>query len=98
MNIRALKILVVAMGVLLVAGVVALVVAIGARLSHRPAPPVAAFTAPPVTLPHGAKIEAVGAGPNQIVLDLLLLDGTRQLITLDMATGRLIGTIPLRQD
>jgi hypothetical protein len=98
MNVRALKILVAVMGVLLAAGVMVLVVAIGMRLSHRTPPPVAAFTAPPVTLPNGAKIEAVGAGPDRIVLDLLLLDGTRQLIILDMATGRLIGAIPLRPE
>jgi len=98
MNLRALKTLVAVMGVLLVAGVVGLVVAIAMRVAHRAPPPVAAFTAPPVTLPQGAKIEAVGAGPDRIVLDVVLFDGTRQLIVLDATTGRQIGTIPLRQD
>jgi Family of unknown function (DUF6476) len=98
MNIRALKTLVAALGVLLVAGVVALVAAIGMRLSHRVPPPVAAFNAPPAMLPHGAKIEAVGAGADRIVLDIVLSDGTRQLIILETPSGRLIGTIPLRQD
>jgi uncharacterized protein DUF6476 len=97
MNLRSLKILVAVLGMLLVAGVVGLVVAISMRLSHQAAPPVAAFTAPPVTLPQGAKIEAVGAGPDRIVLDMVLLDGTRQLIILDATTGRQIGTVPLRQ-
>jgi hypothetical protein len=97
MNLRTLKILVAVLGVLLVVGVVGLVSAIGMRLSHRASPPVADFTAPPVALPQGAKIEAVGAGPDRIVLDIVLLDGTRQLIVLDATTGRQIGTIPLRQ-
>ena len=98
MNLGALKILVAVLGVLLVAGVVGLIVAIGMRPSHRASPPVAAFTAPPVTLPQGAKIEAVGAGSDRIVLDIVLLDGKRQLIVLDATTGRQIGTIPLRQE
>jgi hypothetical protein len=98
MNLRALKILVTVLGLLLVAGIVLLVGAIGARLARRAPPPIASFTAPPVTLPQGAKIEAVGAGPDRIVLDIVLVDGTRQLIVLDATTGRQIGTIPLRPD
>ena len=97
MNLQALKILVAVLGILLAAGVAGLIVAIGMRVSHRAAPPAAAFTAPPVTLPQGAKIEAVGAGPDRIVIDMVLLDGTRQLIVLDATTGHQIGTIPLRQ-
>jgi hypothetical protein len=98
MNIRGLKLLVAVMGVMLVAGVAALVGAIALRLSHRVPPPAIAFTAPPVALPSGAKIEAVGAGPDRIALAIVLADGTRQLVILDTPTGRLIGTIPLRQD
>jgi hypothetical protein len=95
MNMRGLKILVAVMGMMLVAGVAVIVVAIAARLSHRP--PAAAFTAPPVALPKGAKVETVGAGPDRIVLDIVLADGARQLIVLDLQTGRLLGTIPLEE-
>ena len=99
MNLRFLKILVVAMGVLLVGGFVALVVTIAMRVSHRTALPVAgtAFTAPPIALPRGAKIEAMSTGPDRITLDILLADGTRQLLVIDLQTGRLLGTIPLPQ-
>jgi hypothetical protein len=98
MNLRALKVLVTVMGITLIAGIAVLVATIAARLSHRaPALPTA-FTAPPASLPKGAKIETIGAGPDRIILDLLLSDGTRQLMILDAQTGRLIGTIPLRQE
>jgi hypothetical protein len=93
---RGLKILVVAMGILLVGGLAALVATIAVRLSHREAP-AAAFTAPPITLPKGATIEAMSTGPDRIALDLLLADHTRQLVVIDLATGRQLGSIPLRE-
>jgi hypothetical protein len=91
---RGLKILVVVMGVMLVGGIAALVAAIAVRLSHR-APPASAFTAAPTALPKGAKIEAMSTGPDRIVLDLVLPDGTRQLLVIDLQTGRRLGAIPL---
>jgi hypothetical protein len=92
---RTLKILVVAMGVLLVGGFAALVATIAVRMSHRAPAPAVAFTALPVTLPAGAKIERLSAGPDRIVVDVSLSDGTEQLLVIDLQTGRLLGTIPL---
>ena len=97
MNLRLLKTLVAVMGVLLVAGVVVLAVAVATRLSHHAPPPASAFTAPPIALPRGAKIEAMSTGPDRIVLDIALADGTRQLLVIDIPTGKLLGTIPLSQ-
>ena len=98
MPVRALKIAVIVMGIMLVVGVVVLVAAIAARVSHKPPAPApkAEFTAPAIELPAGARIEAMTAGPDRLVIDLLLADGTRQLLILDLATGRRLGTIPLR--
>jgi hypothetical protein len=95
---RALKIAVIVMGVLLVVGTVALIVAIATRVSHKPAEPAARaeYAAPPIDLPAGSQIEAMTAGPDRLVIDLLLADGTRQLLVIDLATGRRLGTIPLR--
>jgi len=98
MNLRTLKILVAAMGVMLVIGVVMLAVAIAGRLAHRPPPPpAAAFTAPPLTLPQGASIERMSAGPDRIVLEVLLSDGSAELVEIELATGRLLGVIPLKE-
>jgi Family of unknown function (DUF6476) len=96
--VRGLKIAVVVMGIMLVVGVVVLVAAIAARVSHKPAVSASGteFSAPPIDLPAGSHIEAMTAGPDRLVIDLLLADGTRQLLILDLATGRRLGTIPLR--
>jgi hypothetical protein len=96
--VRALKILVIVMGVLLVGGFAALIVVIASRVAHRQ--PAAASSAPfqaaPVNLPSGARIETIGVGADRLVLDVVEADGGRQLIILDLATGRRLGTIPLR--
>jgi len=97
MNLRALKILVAVMGVTLVAGLVALVGAIAARMAHRAAPPPAAFTAPSITLPHGATIDKMSTGPDRIVLQVDLADGSVELVVIDLATGRQLGVVPLRE-
>ena len=97
MNIRALKILVAVMGMMLVSGLAALVAIVVLRLSHRPPAPVEAFTAPPVTLPHGATIERMSTGLDRIVLDVALADGSVELVVIDLATGRLVGIVPLKE-
>jgi hypothetical protein len=48
-------------------------------------------------LPHGSKIETMSIGSDRIVLQVDLVDGTVQLIVIDLATGRQLGTIPLRE-
>jgi uncharacterized protein DUF6476 len=96
--VRALKILVVVMGVMILAGVATLVVVIAGRLSHGgpgtpSAPP---FAAAPIELPKGARIETMSAGGDRLIIDLVLPDGNRQLVIIDLATGRTLGTVPLR--
>jgi hypothetical protein len=95
---RGLKTLVIVMGVMLMVGVAALAVTMAVRLSHRvPGSTPAAFTAPPITLPHGAKIEMMSNGPDRILLEIALADGSAELVVIDLATGQLIGIIPLRE-
>ena len=94
----ALKILVVVMGVMILVGFATLLVVIAGRLS-RSAPETASlqpFGASPIELPAGARIETIGAGSDRLVLDLVLPDGNRELIIIDLATGRRLGAIPLR--
>jgi hypothetical protein len=94
---RGLKALVIVMGVMLVVGIAGLVVAIATRLAHHAPPPIAAFSAPPVLLPHGSKIETMSIGSDRIVLQVDLVDGSVQLIVIDLASGRQLGTIPLQE-
>jgi hypothetical protein len=66
-------------------------------VSHRGAGSASApFSAGPIDIPSGARVEAMSAGPDRLVLDLLLADGTRQLVVIDLGTWRRLGTIPLR--
>jgi Family of unknown function (DUF6476) len=94
---RALKILVVVMGIMIVGGFAALVVIIIGRVSHRgpaPAETPKGF-ARPIDIPRGARIEAMTAGGNRLVVGLELPDGNRQLLIIDLATGARLGTVEL---
>lgn len=95
---RTLKVLVVVMGVMLVAGVAILIVAIAGRVSPNRAGIASSpsFAADPIDLPQGARIETMAIGADRVVLDVALADGNRQLLILDLVTGRPLGTIPLR--
>jgi hypothetical protein len=94
---RGLKALVVVMGVMLVVGVAGIIVAIAMRLSHRAPTSDKAFSAAPIMLPHGSTIESMRVGADRIVLQIDLADGTVQLLIIDLATGRQLGTIPLQE-
>jgi uncharacterized protein DUF6476 len=95
---RGLKILVVVMGVMLIVGFVALLAVIAGRVSrsgsalNAPRP----FATTPIDIPRGARIEAMTAGTDRLILGLALPEGGRQLLVIDMATGALLGTIELR--
>ena len=98
MPLRALKILVVVMGIMLVVGFAALIAVIAARVSHRGA--VASAGRPlsrtaAIEIPHGARVEAMTTAPDRLILDLALPDGQRQLVFIDLATGARLGTIEL---
>lgn len=101
---RAVKALVVVMGVMIVVGFGALIVIIIGRLGNRTpsltaSPPPAVgqpYAAPAIDLPPGARIETMAAGPDRIILDLILAGGDRQLLVIELATGKKLGTIPLR--
>lgn len=95
----ALKAIVVIMGLMILAGLTLLGAIIAGRLAHRPAATSAsstpAFVAPGIDLPAGAAIERMTIAGDRLVLDMALPDGNRQLLLIDLATGRRLGTIPL---
>jgi hypothetical protein len=96
--VQALKVVVVIMGLMILAGLTLLGAIIAGRTAHRPtAAPAAAqaFSASPVDLPAGARVAAIKVGTDRLVLDIVLPDGNRQLLIIDLATGRQLGTIPL---
>lgn len=97
MPLRALKILVVVMGIMLVVGFGALIIVIAGRVSHRAASPSSARSAvgTMIEIPRGARIEAMTTAPDRLILDLVLPDGNRQIVIIDLATGARIGSIEL---
>ncbi|MGH7033199.1 MAG: DUF6476 family protein [Stellaceae bacterium] len=92
---RALKLLVVAMGVLLVAGMAVLVLAVVERVNHRPTsagptPPRAAT----IELPPGAHVIATQATGERLVVRVGLSGGSEELLIFDL-DGKRIATIAL---
>ena len=94
---RALKILVVVMGVMLVVGFAALIAMIAGRVSRGGPSPAAARAVfgSSMDIPQGARIEAMTAGPDRVIVALMLPGGGRQLLVIDLTTGARIGSIEL---
>ncbi len=91
---RALKALVIGMGVLIVAGLVVLAYAIVDKAGKPEAASVAQSS---IFIPKGAEIAETALGEGRIALRLTLADGSGRLILIDAATGRVTGTIELKR-
>jgi hypothetical protein len=89
--VRALKILVVAMGVLIVAGTVALVAIIvqrvGAAAGGGESPPLA------LRQPEGTRIAGIAAAEGRIAVWIVRPDGETRVLLVDPRTNRVMGEI-----
>lgn len=101
---RTLKVLVIVMGVLLVAGIVALGFAVQYRMNHprQPAvatgPSVGPASVPNATtldLPPGAKVVGAEASGDRLVVRVELAGGGEELIVVNLASGLPIATVTL---
>jgi len=97
---RALKALVIFMGVLILAGMGLVGYGIVKRTAtpERPAPATAARPYGPVeiSLPSGARIARTRTSGERLIVELELAGGGERLLVLDLATGGLVGTIDLK--
>ncbi len=99
---RALKILVVVMGVMLVGGTVALIAAVVARGPRSAASPTASvpagrgFGRVVADLPEGARVLGSEIAGERIVLRVGLAEGAEELILFDLRNGERLGIIELR--
>lgn len=101
---RALKILVVAMGVLLVLGVAVVIATIAYRVIHAststaagtPPPASRGFGSASVSLPPGARVVEMRGVGAKLVLRVERPDGTEALLVIDAETGNALGTIELQ--
>jgi hypothetical protein len=96
-----LKLIVILMGVLLVAGIVALGFGIEYRVNHpRPVTPAAAPAGTPsattLDLPEGARVVGAQASGDRLVVRVELAGGGEELIVVNLATGTPIATVTLR--
>ena len=92
---RSLKVLVVVMGVMLIGGFALLVAIVAGRLPRGASVP-RSFAATAIDIPRDGRIEAMTAGADRLVLELVLPEGRRQLVVVDLGTGARLGTIELR--
>jgi hypothetical protein len=100
--VRALKVLVAVLGILLVGGIVALIAMIATRGGPTPSRPAAAVLPrgaaydAVIDLPSGASIVSIQPDGTHLVVVLALPEGRRQILLLDLASGARLGTIELR--
>ncbi len=100
-SMRALKALVIILGILLVGGTATLIAGLVLRSSPpRVARPVAELPAPPFEsafdLPAGATIRAADVAGERLLLRIALADGGERILILDIGSGARLGTIELR--
>jgi hypothetical protein len=97
---RALRLLVIVLGVLLVGGTLALVVAIIVRSPRpsesRPSDSVKLPYDAVVDLPAGAVVQSIQPAGDRVLLHLVLPSGRQQIVVLDASSGGRRGTIELR--
>jgi Family of unknown function (DUF6476) len=84
---RALKILVVVLGVLLVAGTAALVMAIVARVQHGPLTAASGAAPRLATLPAGSRVLAAELAGDRLLVRVALQGGGEQLFLFDARSG-----------
>ena len=92
---RSLKILVVAMGIMLVGGFALLVAIVAGKLLRGDNTP-RSFANTTIDIPPGARLGAMTTGTGRLVLELVLPDGGHQFVFIDLTTGARLGTIELR--
>lgn len=112
-SLRPLKFLVIAMGVVIVIGTIIVVVTIVQRASTKSDEGVAAPSAAAVgsamtsapqgfgvqtlDIPRGARIAEMVAEGDRLIVRLDLAGGARQIVVLDTATGKRLGTFEVRE-
>lgn len=94
---RALKVLVVVLGVLLVGGTAALIGAIVERAGQRAAAaPKTGFDRTVIDLPEGARVVSTDVTGNLLLVRLALAAGGEELVLIDAGSGERRGIVVLR--
>jgi hypothetical protein len=99
-NMKPLVALVIIMGVLIVAGIVVIVVTIvsrmgGDRTANSPVATATQFATVDLPVPAGCQVMETTTAADRLVLRLGTGERCNQVLIVDMATGRLLGTVRL---
>lgn len=99
-NIRVFKALVIFLGVIIVLGTTALVIALGQRIKERgsvwPEPALAArVTAERLAIPPGATVLETDMDGGRVALRLALPGGGQAIYLYDLRTGEQVGTLAI---
>jgi Family of unknown function (DUF6476) len=92
---RALRILVTVMGIVIIVGFGVVIAVIAGRLSRGGVTAPRSFSAANIDIPRGARIAAMTTAQDRLILEIILPDGGPQLVVIDLATGTRLGTIGL---
>lgn len=92
---RLLKVLVVVMGVLIVAGVVTLAAVIVQRIGGAASGSDAGFGRQALAVPAGARVVGAVPGDGRVAIHIELPDGTARIELVDMQSGKSAGTIAI---
>ncbi|MGH7052637.1 MAG: DUF6476 family protein [Stellaceae bacterium] len=94
---RGVMIVAIVMGVMIVTGTIVLIAVIIGRFEHPAAPAaVARPYAAPIAIPRGARVAAMAIAADRLVVDLALPQGDQEIVVINLATGKRLGTIELR--
>ncbi len=94
---RGVMIVAIVMGVMIVTGTIVLIAVIIGRFEHPAAPAaVARPYAAPIAIPRGARVAAMTIAADRLVVDLALPQGDQEIVVINLATGKRLGTIELR--
>src|SRR5262249_46638705 len=100
-SMRPLVALVIIMGVLIVAGLIVVVVTIASRLSggkQSTSTMDASFGTVDLPVPAGCRIDETSTGDGRLILRLGNGERCNQVLIVDLATGRLLGTLRVAPD
>ncbi|HEY5609291.1 MAG TPA: hypothetical protein VIM38_13250 [Alphaproteobacteria bacterium] len=96
---RTLKVVVIALGVLIVAAIAALVLKIADTAAPSGAPSRVERTYAPSTveIPRGAEVIATEVAGERLVLHVRLENGDLRFIVVNLSTGKEIGSVDIRE-
>ena len=96
---RTLKVVVIALGGIIIAGIAALVLMIAGRFGtlQKPAPVEQPYAPAIVAIPHGAAVVDTRIDGGRLVLTVRLENGDMRFVVVNLSTGKEIGSVDVRE-